>query len=100
MALRHWVAKLQVRTGPFQLDIHKRSMPGLQTDMAAAQAEERRREKEAARVRRERLAAARDIELNSEAPNLPAEARPSAEEVAAARAMREQVRTAVMQLAA
>ena len=64
----------------------------VQTDMHQAGLEERRREKERARVRRDKLQAARDIDFRAEAANLSAELKPTAEELAGAAALRAQVR--------
>jgi hypothetical protein len=66
---------------------------GVQAEKAQAQADERKREKEAARLRRERLQMARDIEARAEAPNVPEAHRPTEEELASARLLREKVST-------
>jgi hypothetical protein len=59
--------------------------------MVAAAAEDRKWEKEAARVRREKAQAARDIEASAENPNLPENVRPTDDEAAAARALHGEV---------
>jgi hypothetical protein len=66
----------------------------MQAEKAQAQADERKREKEAARLRRERLQVARDVEARAEAPNVPEALRPSEEELGNARLLREQVSAA------
>lgn len=92
--LRHTARHVQGRSAASNTHTTKRDVAFLcvQADLNQAQADERKREKEGARVRRDKLQAARDIEANAEAPNLPAEVRPTADEVAAAQALRQDVR--------
>lgn len=56
-----------------------------------SQAEERKREKENARVRRDKLQTLRDIEARAEAENLSSDAKPTAAEMAEAQSLREEV---------
>jgi hypothetical protein len=63
----------------------------MQTERVHSQAEERKREKENARVRRDKLQALRDIEARAEAENLSPDAKPTAAELAEAHSLREEV---------
>lgn len=62
-----------------------------QTERVHSQAEERKREKENAKVRRDKLQTLRDIEARSEAENLSSDAKPTAAEMAEAQSLREEV---------
>lgn len=67
----------------------------MQTERAAAQVEEQRRRKEAARLRRERMNKVRDVEARAESTHLAANLRPGAEELAEAQRVKAQVRASV-----
>lgn len=63
-----------------------------QTEKFHAQAVDRKREKEASRQRRDQLQAIRDLEARAEAENLSRDVKPSYQELADARALRDRVR--------
>jgi hypothetical protein len=63
----------------------------VQTERVHSQAEERKREKETARVRRDKLQTLRDIEARAEAENLSVDAKPTAAEMVEAQSLREEV---------
>lgn len=71
--------------------VHHACCGVVQAERVHSQAEERKREKENARVRRDKLQTLRDIEARAEAENLSSDAKPTAAEMAEAQSLREEV---------
>ena len=63
----------------------------LQTEKYHQQAVDRQKEKQTAKVRKDQLQRIRDLEARAEAENLSRDAKPKPEELAKARAQRDQV---------
>ena len=62
--------------------------PVLQTERYHAMAEERKRDKEHAKTRRDKMQTLKDIEARAEAENLPTDVKPSAAQLADAQTLR------------